>query len=120
MVEMLRSAELAKDRGTPGGARVYDLRRCRRARREHLTIEPFCRRCRECGLEVLAEHVDHVVSIQQGGDWFDHENLQSLCKPCHSRKSLEDAGVTLTAPRPGCRADGVPLDPNHPWNRGAR
>lgn len=34
--------------------------------------------------------VGHIVPIKQGGSKFDSENLQSLCRACHSRKSAEE------------------------------
>jgi 5-methylcytosine-specific restriction protein A len=49
--------------------------------------EPLCRSCRGQGKIVAATEVDHIVPKQDGGaDAFD--NLQPLCKPCHSRKTL--------------------------------
>lgn len=35
--------------------------------------------------------VDHVVPVVEGGDWFDPDNLQLLCLPCHRRKTSEMA-----------------------------
>src|SRR5690606_38340289 len=44
--------------------------------------------CVECGR--LAEHVDHIVPISQGGARLDERNLQSLCRSCHSKKTARE------------------------------
>lgn len=46
--------------------------------------------CRACGSAPSAE-VDHIVPKAKGGT--DHpDNLQGLCKPCHSRKTATEDG----------------------------
>lgn len=47
-------------------------------------------RCVKCGAP--AKEVDHIVEVAAGGEWFDLGNLQSLCQPCHHRKSARFAG----------------------------
>jgi len=96
----------------------YNMKAWQRARRLQLTVEPMCRHCAERGMDTLAEHVDHIVPITKGGDWWDGVNLQSLCEPCHSRKTAKDEGRSTRAPRFGCRVDGTPVDPKHHWNGG--
>lgn len=45
------------------------------------------------GVHTPAKHVDHVVPVARGGAELDASNLQSLCHPCHSRKTaLHDGG----------------------------
>jgi 5-methylcytosine-specific restriction protein A len=46
-------------------------------------------RCRAAGCRRKAEHVDHVISIANGGTW-DEENLQSLCKDHHDAKTAAE------------------------------
>ena len=53
-------------------------RKCRRAQ---LQREPLCRVC-----ESVAQMVDHIVPLSEGGEPFTIENLQSLCNRCHNRK----------------------------------
>lgn len=53
----------------------------RRTRAHQLRREP---RCRACGAR--ATEVDHVIRRRDGGG-DEAANLQSLCKPCHSRKT---------------------------------
>ena len=51
-----------------------------------LREEPLCRRCGE-----PATDVDHIVSRERGGE-DTRENLQALCHPCHSQKTVEEDG----------------------------
>jgi 5-methylcytosine-specific restriction enzyme A len=63
----------------------------RKLREAHLNLEPYCRRCREKGLEVLATDVDRIKPLEVGGS-DDDSNLQSLCHSCHSRKTATEDG----------------------------
>ncbi|GAB0481680.1 hypothetical protein KML24007_04260 [Alistipes indistinctus] len=56
-----------------------------------LEQSPLCEECQRKGITTLAQMVDHVVPINQGGAKLDMENLQSLCNPCHNRKSGQEA-----------------------------
>ena len=67
---------------------VYATARWSRVRAVQLRSEPMCRHCRERRLLVAATHVDHIVEIADGGSEYDIDNLQSLCKSCHSSKTL--------------------------------
>lgn len=62
----------------------------RRIRARQLNVEPLCRHCQEQGYVRIAVDVDHI-----NGDPSDHrsENLQSLCKPCHTRKTNAERGA---------------------------
>lgn len=40
--------------------------------------------------ENIELEVDHITAISNGGDMWDEENLQTLCKPCHREKTTED------------------------------
>tara|TARA_R110000765_G_scaffold127303_1_gene225318 strand:- start:145 stop:354 length:210 start_codon:yes stop_codon:yes gene_type:complete len=64
-----------------------------------------------------ANVLDHIHP--HGGDWavfWDRDNWQSLCTQCHSgakqRGEKAKDGVI-----PGVGVDGLPLDPNHRWNK---
>ncbi len=96
--------------------RFYDLRAWRKVRRMKLAANPLCEWCLRGGRLVTAEHVDHIVPISHGGAPLDLQNMQSLCPSCHSAKTSRDQGNT-DKPIKGCDVHGVPLDPNHPWNR---
>ena len=46
---------------------------------------PFCRFCEQEGYEArLADDVDHIVPIEDGGAKLDVTNLQSLCRRHHN------------------------------------
>ena len=47
-------------------------------------------RCVVCGKADKIMNVDHRVAWAAGGDFWDGENLQVLCVPCHKKKNLED------------------------------
>ena len=64
-------------------SRLYG-RRWRKARLQHLTVEPLCRLCAQLGKTVAATVVDHIKPHK--GDealFWDPGNWQSLCQPCH-------------------------------------
>lgn len=63
-------------------------------RHQQLTKEPLCEDCLKRGHIVPATDVDHKEA--HNGDWdkfIDHENLRSLCKSCHSRKTIGTEGI---------------------------
>lgn len=73
-------------------ARGYDST-WRKVRLAVLREEPLCRLCKGRGLIVPAEHVDHILALNNGGT-SERSNLQPLCVPCHSRKTvMEDGGL---------------------------
>lgn len=63
----------------------------KRIRLEHLASEPLCRKCRKYDRVTLAEEVDHIKPLWEGGEEYDRDNLQSLCSPCHIEKTSEEA-----------------------------
>ena len=101
--------------------RLYDSIVWKRLRRMKLNLNPVCELCLKANRFVTASHVDHIESIESGGEPLSMDNLMSLCHPCHSRKTvLRDGGLGKEASDQllikGCGANGMPLDPNHPWN----
>lgn len=46
-------------------------------------------KCLRCGSRDYLE-VDHKVAIVNGGNFFDRENLQTLCRKCHGTKTGRD------------------------------
>jgi len=80
--------------------------RWQRIRAQHKRREPLCRMCLAEGKTVVAEVVDHIRSLTDGGDHSEH-NLQSLCKRCHdtiktpldraNRKQRNDCTVAVRA-----------------------
>ncbi len=62
----------------------------REARARQLRREPLCRECQQSGRVTVATVVDHITPLAQGGERYDLANLQSLCGPCHSAKSIRE------------------------------
>lgn len=63
---------------------VYNSKRWKMTRRRVLFEQPLC----PCGN--LATDVDHILSIEEGGDPWNQANLQALCASCHSRKTNQE------------------------------
>ncbi len=67
-----------------------DWRLCRLM---YLRANPLCATCLAKGFTTVATEVDHIVPLKRGGERLDVANLQSLCKPCHSRKTGRERGT---------------------------
>src|SRR5262245_32658724 len=88
----------------------YNTVRWLRVRKRQLIREPLCRVCNAFGLVVVANEVDHVVTVKRGGAVFDPNNLQSLCKTHHSEKTNCEIRGREWKPSPrGCNVDGSPI-----------
>ena len=64
-----------------------------RERLEYLKRNPLCVTCKAAGHVVPARIVDHKVPHK--GDqklFWDRKNWQSMCKPCHDRKTASEDG----------------------------
>ena len=94
-----------------GRTLALDGKAWRRLRAVILGERPLCQHCLDRGVIEPATDVDHI-----NNDPTDNrpEALQSLCKPCHSRKTQRDMGHKVAM---GCDADGYPLDPDHHWQK---
>lgn len=70
--------------------KLYDTARWKRMRVRQLTIEPLCRFCLEVEDVTAATVVDHRKAHKGSEELFyDADNLQSLCAPCHDRIKRE-------------------------------
>lgn len=86
-----------------------------KARAAYLKKHPLCVRCQQLGRTTAASVVDHIIPHRNDKALFwDKNNWQSLCKHCHDsyKQRLEKSGTVQ-----GCDLDGVPIDPNHHWNK---
>ena len=73
----------------------------------------LCERCLANGRTVGGKYLDHIVNKANGGT--DHaDNLQLLCAKCHADKTYKESRQHS---KHGCDADGMPLDPDHSWNK---
>ena len=71
--------------------------------------------CAACGCLLPPDHeVDHVVPVALNGS-DSLENLQALCRPCHSQKTRDQRHAILDAKRmPGAAAAPRPAPPRAP------
>lgn len=103
-------------RQSPNRDRLYG-RRWRRERKAFLAAHPLCVMCETRGRVAAATVVDHIRP--HNGDpvlFWDRTNWQGLCQTHHdATKQREEKGGRAI----GCGADGVPLDPDHPWAKEA-
>jgi 5-methylcytosine-specific restriction enzyme A len=96
----------------------YNTQRWQRLRKHKLQQQPLCELCLDGGLVVPANTVDHLVAIKKGGDPFPPlYALLSLCASCHSTKTRQIEQLGRKFLYRGCDINGMPLDPDHPWNR---
>lgn len=74
-----------------GRKRFYNTRNWHIMRVIVLQEQPYCVECLKKGIKELANEVDHIIDIKTRPDLvFDKENLQSLCKSCHSKKTFSE------------------------------
>ena len=66
--------------------KFYQTTQWRKLRNMFIKDNPLCVVC-----ESIAEVVDHIVSIRDGGDPRSWSNLQSMCHRCHNKKSGREA-----------------------------
>lgn len=65
----------------------------RKARAGYLRSHPLCETCRDEGRRVTANVVDHIEPHRGDQDKFwDYDNWQAMCTPCHSRKTATEDG----------------------------
>ena len=55
-------------------------------------------RCRSCRYAGKLE-VDHVVALADGGDPWAPDNLQTLCRPCHIKKTAAENRARRPVPQ---------------------
>lgn len=93
-------------------------RRWKVASKAFLKRNPFCSIHQARGELAMATLVDHRIPHRgDRGLFWDQDNWQGLCKPCHDgpKQRLEKSGRVA-----GCDEQGIPLDPAHPWNTEGR
>lgn len=70
--------------------RFYDSAQWQKLRKMYLAANPLCEECLAKGKTEIAHEVDHKIPISDGGSPTDWDNLQSLSKTCHSRKTRRE------------------------------
>jgi 5-methylcytosine-specific restriction enzyme A len=89
--ETQRKAQVDRYRGN-SAARGYDAR-WRAYRKTYLANNPLCVECLKADRTTAAIIVDHIKPHK--GDmavFWDTENHQALCKPCHDSKTAREDG----------------------------
>ena len=67
--------------------KFYQSTAWRNLRKVKLEQDPLCEECLKKGFQTPAQVADHIVASNQGCEMLDIHNLQSLCHPCHNKKS---------------------------------
>lgn len=89
---------------TRGGDPFYSSRRWRKVRKIKIMNDPLCEECLLANITTAADEVDHIKPrkptaysgpepAQGWGEDLAIDNLRSLCKPHHARKSRGDRRV---------------------------
>lgn len=71
-------------------SKFYNSRTWRKIRAAYLQDNPDCVQCKRDDVVTPANVVDHIKPITEGGHRTDRSNLQSMCKPCHDKKSASE------------------------------
>ena len=64
----------------------------RRRRAQQLRAQPLCEACLKRGVVTVANEVDHTTPHRGDEATFRFGPVQSLCQPCHARKSHAERG----------------------------
>jgi len=70
----------------------YKSRRWQAVRKNHFISHPFCVICKAQNIDKMAQILDHIKPVSQGGDFWDSSNHQGLCKSHHNSKSNSERG----------------------------
>jgi 5-methylcytosine-specific restriction protein A len=94
---------------------LYKTARWRSTRADQLARQPLCETCLSQGritAATVCNHIDKDAKATEEG--FYAGPFTSLCAPHHdsTQQRIEKRGHGI-----GCDASGMPLDPNHHWNR---
>lgn len=71
-------------------AKEYQTARWRKLSALFRIQNPLCVRCLSIGRYTPVAVADHIHSVADGGEMYEWDNLQSLCKSCHQTKTNED------------------------------
>lgn len=74
----------------------YHTKAWRDKRAIEIKQEPFCAECLREGKpkhKALGSVRDHIVPVNQGGDFWDRKNIQTLCRSHHNSKSGTEAHI---------------------------
>lgn len=67
---------------------IYQTKQWRILSKYIIARDPICKICNRAA----SREADHKTPMARGGDPWDENNLQGVCKPCHSRKTATEDG----------------------------
>ena len=79
----------------------YNSKAWRKVATLHKQANPLCAICEAKGSLSPATVTDHIIPINEGGNKWAWDNLQSLCDKCHAIKSAGE-GRNRHRGRGGC------------------
>lgn len=71
-------------------SKFYNSKQWRATRNFYIQANPLCEQCERDGIITGGQCVDHIIPITKGGHQTDYSNLQTLCNPCHAKKSSRE------------------------------
>ena len=99
--ELEREGNKAGDPDRKATKRFYAGLRWRKLRQWILEMRPLCAECERAGVLRPATEVDHVIPRLEREDLaYDQDNLQGLCRSCHSAKTMKEGGRLQSLERP--------------------
>lgn len=97
-------------------AHLYNDRRWKKASKQFRLQHPLCQHCLTLGKVNSSALVDHIDAHKGDLDKFwDRNNWQALCFPCHSIKTAANDMGREAKPK-GHSLDGLPTHDGHPWS----
>jgi 5-methylcytosine-specific restriction endonuclease McrA len=93
---------------------LYQTKRWRMIRKEHIMREPLCVMCGQMGRIEAATVVDHITPHKGNEEMFYAGPFQSLCATHHNstKARIENSGVQI-----GGDVNGQPIDNDSHWYR---
>lgn len=79
------------ERRVKANTAIYNGKQWRNLAMRHKIANPICVHCEAKGIVSPVEVTDHILPINQGGQPYAWDNLQSLCNACHAVKSGKEA-----------------------------
>lgn len=94
--------------------RLYNTSRWQKKRADHIAANPLCVMCLAEGKARSGNIADHRIPHKGNEILFFEGELDTLCEHHHNsvKQSFERTGKLK-----GFDDDGLPLDPNHAWNK---
>jgi 5-methylcytosine-specific restriction protein A len=68
----------------------YNSPAWRKLSRAFRRTHPLCAQCDREGRIKQSQVTDHIIAIRDGGDVWDMNNLEALCKKCHDKKTRQE------------------------------